>query len=127
LSTVARAATIGGMALRDLSDPQAFVAALDEIEQEAFLKKYGFGKAQRYLLRHNGRLYDSKAIAAAAHGYQFGRPLRNDELYGGVTSAVPKLLELSGSRSSTPMRTASQRQRSTRLSSSRGASTPGTN
>jgi 5-methylcytosine-specific restriction protein A len=58
------------MALRDLSDPQAVVAALDEfdkIDRAPFLKKYRFGKATRYMLRRDGRLYDSKAIAGAAH------------------------------------------------------------
>src|SRR4051794_5266208 len=85
------------MALRDLSDPAAVVAALDEFDRigrDAFLEKYRFGPARRYLLVRNGRLYDSKAIAAAAHGFQFGRPLANHELYGGVTSAVPKLRSL---------------------------------
>ena len=85
------------MALRDLSDPQAVIDALDEFDRigrAAFLKKYRFGRAQRYLLRRGSRLYDSKAIAAAAHGYQFERPLRNQELYGGLSSAVPKLREL---------------------------------
>ena len=85
------------MALRDLSDPQAVIDALDEFDRigrTPFLKKYRFGRAQRYLLRRGTRLYDSKAIAAAAHGYQFGRPLRNHELYGGLSSAVPKLREL---------------------------------
>ena len=85
------------MALRDLSDRAAVVAALDEFDRigrTAFLTKYGFGRAQRYLVRRDGRLYDSKAIAAAAHGHQFGRALTNQELYGGVTSAVPKLRSL---------------------------------
>lgn len=85
------------MALGDLSDPQAVIDALDEFDRigrAPFLKKYEFGRAQRYLLRRGSRLYDSKAIAAAAHGYQFGRPLRNHELYGGLSSAVPKLREL---------------------------------
>src|SRR4051794_37651503 len=85
------------MALRDLSDPAAVVAALDEFDRigrTAFLEKYGFGPARRYLVRRNGALYDSKAIAAAAHSHQFGEPLANHELYGGVTSAVPKLRTL---------------------------------
>ena len=85
------------MALRNLTDPQAVVAALDDFDRlgrEAFLEKYWFGPARRYFVRRGGRLYDSKAIAAAAHGHQFGRPLANHELYGGVASAVPKLRAL---------------------------------
>ncbi len=82
------------MALGDLDDPQAVIAAVDEakeIGRVPFLKKYGFGKALRYMLRHNGELYDSKAIAAAAHGYQFGQPLQQDELSGGVDHAAGRL------------------------------------
>src|SRR4051794_26578088 len=85
------------MALRDLSDPAAVVAALDEFDRigrTAFLEKYGFRPARRYVVRRNGSLYDSKAIAAAAHGHQFGAPLSNHELYGGLESAVPKLRTL---------------------------------
>jgi hypothetical protein len=85
------------MALRDLSDPAAVEAALDEFDrlgQMPFLEKYGFGPARRYFVRRNRRLYDSKAIAAAAHGHQFARPLGSDELFGGLASAVPKLREL---------------------------------
>ncbi len=61
------------MALRDLSDPQAVVAALDEFDRlgrETFLQKYGFGPARRYLVRRGPRRYDSKAIAAAAHAIE---------------------------------------------------------
>src|SRR3712207_1661805 len=85
------------MAFRDLSDPRAVDAALDEFDRlgrDAFLAKYQFGRARRYFVRSDGRLYDSKAIAAAAHGFQFGTSLRHFELYGGLASAVRKLREL---------------------------------
>ena len=42
----------------------------DRLGRKAFLDKYGFGKAKRYLLRHNGRLYDSKAIVGVAYGLE---------------------------------------------------------
>ena len=85
------------MALRDLSDEAAVASALDEFDaigQARFLAKYGFGEADRYMVRRNGKLYDSKAIAAAAHGYQFGRPLEQHELSGGVAHAVRQLRAL---------------------------------
>ena len=39
----------------------------------AFLRKYGFDKARKYFVRDpaTGNLADSKAIVAAAHGYEF--------------------------------------------------------
>jgi hypothetical protein len=46
------------------------VAEFDEIGRERFLRKYRFKKARLYFLDLNGRLYDPKAIAGAAHGYQ---------------------------------------------------------
>jgi 5-methylcytosine-specific restriction protein A len=85
------------MALGDLDDRQAVVAALDEaatIGREPFLAKCRFGKATRYMVRWGGELFDSKAIAAAAHGYQFGRPLDRDELSGGVDHAAGVLRRL---------------------------------
>ena len=89
---------LGYMALRDLSDPQAVITALDEaaaIGREPFLAKYDFGKATRYMVRgRDDELYDSKAIAAAAHGYQFGQPLTKYELSGGVDHAAGVLRSL---------------------------------
>src|SRR3954452_24762546 len=103
------------MTLRDVSDPQAVIAALDEfdsIKREPFLAKYGFGKATRYMLRRNGGLYDSKAIAAAAHGYQFGRPLRQHEVSGGNDHAARQLrslgLEIVDTRASADLRPAGE-------------------
>lgn len=86
------------MALRDLSDPNAVRRAIqeyDEIGREAFLARYGFRPALRYYLSYNGSHYDSKAVVAAAHGYQFpGKPLRAYEFVGGLSTVVPKLRSL---------------------------------
>ena len=49
---------------------RAAITEYDEIGAEAFHKKYGFGPAQDYYLVDNGRRYDSKAILAAAQGFQ---------------------------------------------------------
>jgi hypothetical protein len=62
------------VSLADLIDPRAVEAALSELDhlgREAFLDRYGFGRARKYSLVWNGRRYDSKAIVGAAHGYEF--------------------------------------------------------
>lgn len=76
------------MAISDLSSREAVLAAIaeyDRIGQEAFLAKYGFGPAREYALVQDGKRYDSKAIAGAAHSYQFPDqgPLRSEEFSGG--------------------------------------------
>ena len=58
----------------DLSYPGAVeraVAEFDELGREAFLTRYGYGRAKHQFLRREGRYYDSKAIAGVACGYQF--------------------------------------------------------
>jgi 5-methylcytosine-specific restriction protein A len=87
------------MSLSDLSSRSAVLSAIaefDRLGRDAFLAKYGFGPAQRYFLDHAGQLYDSKAIAGVAHGYQFRRqgPLRSAEFSGGESTVQQKLEEL---------------------------------
>lgn len=70
---------------------EAILKALDECDRlgrPAFLDAYGFKEAQSYLLLHDGREYDSKAIAGVAHKYTEGRPLAADEFSGGRGHAV---------------------------------------
>ena len=85
------------MNFKNLSDPKAVQKAIKEFDsmgREAFLKHYGFGKARRFVLIHNGRSYDSKAIVGAAYGHQFGEPLTPTDFCGGQATVVPKLTEL---------------------------------
>jgi len=87
------------MAFGDLSSRAAVLRALaeyDRIGQDAFLEHYGFGRARHYLLVHDGRAYDSKAIAGAAHGYQFPKlgPLRAADFSGGEATVASKLRSL---------------------------------
>ena len=80
--------------LSDLSDRQAVERAIEEYDalgQDGFLSKYGFGKSNRYLLHRHGRTYDSKAIAAAAVGYQWGAPLEYTDFVGGKNTVQQKL------------------------------------
>lgn len=82
---------------RDLSDRSAVVKAIaefDRLGRSEFLKKYGYGKALTFMLIHNGRQYDSKAIVGAAYQHQFNKPLRNTDFSGGQDSVVPKLSSL---------------------------------
>jgi 5-methylcytosine-specific restriction protein A len=60
----------------------------DELGAEAFLDLYGFKPARKFLILHDGKEYDSKAVAGVAHKYSQGRPLTWDELSGGVGHAV---------------------------------------
>jgi MoxR-like ATPase len=77
----------------------AVLSAVEEMKalgRDAFLEKYGFQRARRYTIVHNGQLYDSKAIMGAAHGYQFPDrgPLRSADFTGGEGTAVRKLRSL---------------------------------
>ncbi len=85
------------MALSDLT-VSAVNQAIEEFKQlkrKAFLKKYGFGPARGYLLEQDGRTFDSKAIAGAAHGYLPGQqPLTAKDFSGGEATVKKKLEEL---------------------------------
>lgn len=85
------------MGLRNVTDSDAVLRALDEFDargRDAFLKKYGFGKAHSYFLKHQDRRYDSKAIVGAAHGFQHGDPLGPKDFSGGARTVVPVLKAL---------------------------------
>lgn len=84
------------MSLRELSRDSVNRAMreFDRLGRDAFLEKYGFGKARDYLLTENGSDYDSKAIAGVAHGYLPGRsPLKPEDFGGGkpVIRALSRL------------------------------------
>ncbi|MFB9602818.1 HNH endonuclease [Streptomyces roseofulvus] len=64
------------------------MAEYDELGRDAFLAKYGFGEARSYVVLHDGREYDSKAIAGVAHQWDQGRALRPDEFSGGKEHAA---------------------------------------
>ena len=76
--------------LRDRSSVLRACAEHDRLGQQAFLEAYGFGEATRYLLRVDGRLYDSKAIVGVAYGYEHPSegPLGCHEFSGGVSTGA---------------------------------------
>lgn len=84
------------MSFAEVNDRSAVLAAVrefDELGRDAFLARYGFGKAHDYFLVVDGKRYDSKAIFGAAHGYQFPNlgPLRRVEFSGGAATVERKL------------------------------------
>ena len=68
----------------------------DRLGREAFLEEYGFRPARQYTLFHQGRFYDSKAIAGVAYGYEYPArgPLRYDDFHGGPS--IQRMLERLG-------------------------------
>jgi hypothetical protein len=70
------------------------IAEYDEIGQREFLHRYGFGRARRYELIHDGGRYDSKAIVGAAHQHVRGRSLIADGFRGGEQGVVQRLMAL---------------------------------
>ena len=87
------------MGLSDLTSRDAVLDAVrefDELGRDRFLAKYGFGGARQYVLEIEGRLYDSKAIVGAAHGFQFPKlgPLDASRFSGGEATVRRRLTAL---------------------------------
>ncbi|MFF4242702.1 hypothetical protein ACFYYL_43135 [Actinomadura geliboluensis] len=68
------------------------MAECDHIGRDRFLERYGFERARRYFLHHDGVHYDSKAIVGVAYRHVAGRPLAADEFSGGQQT-VARLLK----------------------------------
>jgi 5-methylcytosine-specific restriction protein A len=64
------------------------VAEYDDLGQDEFLARYGFGRSRAYLLVVGGRRYDSKAVLGAAYRRATGRPLRPRDFGSGDTGAA---------------------------------------
>jgi 5-methylcytosine-specific restriction protein A len=85
--------------VRSVTDPAAVRLALTEFDREGrdvFLAKHGFGPARDYLLRFDGKLYDSKAVLGVAYGYQYPDQgaLSPREFSGGAAAAAGQLERL---------------------------------
>lgn len=76
-----------GGKLTDLTQPAAVEQAMAEFRalgRDAFIEEYGFRRSRDVFVIHQGRAYDSKPLAAAAHGHQLGfKPLEFDDFSGG--------------------------------------------
>lgn len=66
------------------------VAEYDRLGRRRFLEENGFGEATRYLLRVDGKVYDSKAIVGVAFGFEHrgNGQLRAHEFSGGVSAGA---------------------------------------
>ncbi|MFD7451565.1 HNH endonuclease [Kitasatospora sp. NPDC059827] len=76
---------------------ESVLSAVDEydrIGQDAFLAAHGFGQARNHLLVHEGREYESRAIASVAHRYEYGTALLPAEFHGSPGDAVVWLEQL---------------------------------
>jgi len=69
------------------------IAEHDELGEEAFLERYGYGEALAYFLVHDGKQYASKAIYGVAHKHVAvdRAPLRNTDFSGGEAQVAQKL------------------------------------
>lgn len=70
------------------------LAECDDLGRQVFLDNYGFKPARDYLILHEGRRYDSKAIVGVAHRHVDGRALRAGDFSGGAETVVPVLTRL---------------------------------
>src|ERR1700685_2340799 len=66
----------------------AAIAEHDQMGRDVFLATYGFRPATGFVLTHQKRRYDPKAIAGVAHLYDFGRAFKPSEFSGGTDHAV---------------------------------------
>src|SRR6202034_3913613 len=86
------------MALRDITRAQilAAIEEYDKLGQERFLTKYQFDRSRAYLLIHDGKAYDSKAIVGAAHGFGLGNEALSAGQFSGGEATVGRLLRRLG-------------------------------
>lgn len=72
------------------------IAQFDDLGREAFLAKHEFDPSRHYFVVHEGRRYDSKAIAAAARSIENPdeEPRRPKDLNGGAKAAARRLENL---------------------------------
>jgi len=57
-------------------------AEYDELGQDEFLARYGFGRARAYLPIIDDKTYDSKAVLGAVYKHATGRPLGPEDFSG---------------------------------------------
>lgn len=74
---------------------EAVLKAIEEYDalgQPAFLHRYSFDRARQYVLVHDGKRYDSKAIVGVAHGFLPGKTALTAGEFSGGKATVGQLL-----------------------------------
>jgi 5-methylcytosine-specific restriction protein A len=86
------------MAFQDITREAvlAAIAEYDELGQDEFLARYGFDRARAYLLFHDGKEYDSKAIVGVAHRFLPGERALSAREFSGGEATVGHLLRRLG-------------------------------
>ena len=74
----------------------AAIREYDELGRDRFLAKYEFGQARDYLLVHDGKAYDSKAIVGVAHKFLPGKRALAARDFSGGEATVGRLLRKLG-------------------------------
>lgn len=90
-------AKVGSMGLFDAVGAADVMSAIEEYDKlggEEFRGRYGFGRAHEYVLWHDGRTYDSKAILGVARRFATGTPAAGEEFRGGIGGAATLLTDL---------------------------------
>lgn len=59
------------------------IAKFNYLGRLQFLKRYGFRRSSRYFLHFDQRIYDTKALVAAAYEHAKGASLRYNQFSGG--------------------------------------------
>jgi hypothetical protein len=85
--------------ISDITQPDAVkqaIAEYDRIGKDAFLTKYGYRSAAKYFVKHEGKLFDSKAVLGVAYGFQFPKdgPLASNDFNGGEATVARVLKSL---------------------------------
>ncbi len=66
----------------------------DALGREAFLGRYGFADASRYVVVYQGKEYDLDALARSAHGFARGRSVSGSGLLGASSAVAAHLAKL---------------------------------
>jgi hypothetical protein len=81
----------------DVVSREHVLSALKEFDDrgaDEFLAHYGFGPAREYVLWHDGKPYDSKAVLGVAHKYATGAAASSSDFSGGQSGAAKVLRRL---------------------------------
>lgn len=71
----------------------AAMAEFDELGRDAFLKKHGYGRSARFVVKYRRRSYDSKAIVGVAYGHTHGVPPLSSGAFSGGAATVQRVLD----------------------------------